>query len=280
VYYNSPFYQKFQLYNTYPSYQLYHLALCNDGKEVTVEWERPAVLIVDDEEEICDLICEELAEKDYVCEVSLSAFDALAKMKRNNFDLALVDIKLPGMSGIDLLREAGKCYQMTAIVMITGVNDVSTAVEAMKLGALDYIVKPFDLNKLEASISTVLRNRNPPCRVYNTIPSLRDTKYDNSAENRPLSEINAIAFGVDAQVDYFDFHSKIVTDKTIELARWLGLPRGEINKWAVARDKIYSERDRQIKSMLSKLEQSPMAQIMLGFTGSVCQFIESNNKQN
>ena len=245
-----------------------------------MNWERPAVLIVDDDEEICDLICEELAEKDYVCEASFSAVDALAKLKRNRFDLALVDIRLPGMSGIDLLRVVGKHYQMTAIVMITGVNDVNTAVEAMKLGALDYIIKPFDFDKLEASINTILGNRNPQYKVYNTIPSLRDTERDNSANNRSLSEINAIAFGVDAQVDYFDFHSKIVTDKTIELARRLGLPGGEIEKWAVARDKIYSERDRKIKSMLSKLEQSPIAQIMLGFTSSVCQFLESNNKQN
>jgi DNA-binding response OmpR family regulator len=245
-----------------------------------VEWGKPEVLIVDDDEEICELIFEELAEKDYICEVSFNAADALAKLKRNSFDLALVDIKLPGMSGIDLLRVVGKCYQMTAIVMITGMSDVSTAVEAMKLGALDYIVKPFNLNKLEASISTILRNRNLQYKVYNTIPSLRETEYNNRTISRPLSEINAIAFGVDAQVDYFDFHSKIVTDKTIELARRLGLPGGEIEKWAVARDKIYSERDKQIKSMLSKLEQNPIAQIMLGYTGSVCQFLESNNKQN
>lgn len=243
-------------------------------------WERPAVLIVDDDEEICDLICEELVEKDYVCEVSLNATDALTKLKRTRFDLALVDIKLPGMSGIDLLKVVGKCYQMTAIVMITGICDVNTAVEAMKLGALDYIVKPFNLDKLEASISTVLRNRKPQCEVYSTIPSLRETEFGNYAESRSLSEINAIAFGVDAQVDYFDFHSKIVTDKTIELAHSLGLPKGEIKKWQVARDKIYSKRDRQIKSMLSKLEQSPLAQIMLGFTGSVSQFRESSNEQN
>jgi ActR/RegA family two-component response regulator len=281
VYYNSPFCQTSQLYITYLSYQLCHLALlCNNGKDVTVECERPAVLIIDDDEEICDLICEELAEKDFVCEVSFNAVDALAKLKKNSFDLALVDIILPGMSGIDLLKVVAKCYQMTAIVMITGVSDVNTAVEAMRLGASDYIIKPFNLDKLEASISTVLRNRNLQCKVYNTIPSFKDIEYDNSTESPSLSKINAIAFGVDAQVDYFDFHSKIVTDKTIELARRLGLPGVEIEKWAVARDKIYSERDKQIKSMLSKLEQNPIAQIMLGYTGSVCQFLESSNKQN
>ena len=245
-----------------------------------MECKSPAILIVDDDEEICDLICEELAEKDYVCKASFSADDALAKLKRNSFDVALVDIKLPGISGIDLLKIVGECYQMTAIVIITGVNDVNTAVEAMKLGALDYIIKPFTLEKLETSISTVLRNGNPQCKVYNTIPSLRDTECDNNAQSRSFSEINAIAYGVDARVDYFDSHSKIVTNETVELARRLGLPGKEIKKWAFARNKFYSKRDRQIRSMLNKLERNLVAQVMLGLIRPACQFSKSDENQN
>ncbi len=241
---------------------------------------RPTIFIVDDDEEICDLICEELAEKDYVCKVSFSADDALAKMKRESFDVALVDIKLPGMSGIDLLKRVGECYQMTAIVIITGVNDVNTAVEAMKLGALDYIIKPFTVNKLKTSISTVLRNRNPQCKVYNTIPSLRDTECDNNAQSRSFSEINAIAYGIDARVDYFDFHSKLVTNETVELARRLGLPGKEIEKWAFARDELYSKRGREIRSMLNKLERNLMAQVMLGLIRPACQSSRSDENQN
>ncbi len=241
---------------------------------------RPTVLIVDDEETICDLVCEELAGEGYDCDVASNADDALAKLKRQSFNLALLDIKLPGISGMDLLKTIQKCYQMTATVMITGVNDVNTAVEAMQLGASDYIVKPFTIDKLIASITTILKNWKPNYAVYDTIPGKGEAGYGKNAKSHSLSEINAIAYGVDAQVDYFDFHSRIVTDKTVELARWLGLPRREIKKWVVARDKLYSERDRRIKSTLSKLERSPIAQVMLGITRSVCQFPESSHKQN
>jgi len=241
---------------------------------------RPAVLIVDDDEAICDLVCEELAEQGYVCDTASNAGGALTKLKRHSFDVALLDIKLPGMSGMDLLKTIRKCYQMTAIVMITGVNDLNTAVEAMKLGASDYIVKPFTLNRLNTSIGTVLKNRKPHCAVYNTMPSTGGADYGKNAKGRSISEINAIAYGVDAQVDYFNSHSKIVTEKTVELARQLGLPGKEIEKWAVARDELYSERERRIKSILSRLERNPMAQVMLCLTRPVYQFLKSGEEQN
>ena len=239
---------------------------------------KPVVLVVDDEETICDLICEELTEAGYVCDVAPNADEALAKLKTHNFDLALLDIKLPGMSGMDLLKMISGCYQMVEIIMVTGVNDLNVAVEAMKLGASDYIVKPFTLNKLIVSIATVLKK--PPCAVYHTIPDMGDMDYGKNAKSRSLSRINAIAYGVDARVDSFDFHSKIVTDETVELARWLGLPGKEIEKWTFARDELYSERDRRIKSMVNKLERSLMAQAMLGLLRPACQFSKCDENQN
>ena len=242
--------------------------------------EMPTVLIVDDEEAIRDLICEELTEAGYICDIASNVDEALTKLGTNNFDLALLDIKLPGMSGMDLLKMIGELYQMIKIIMMTGVNDLNTAVEAMKLGASDYIVKPFTFDKLIASIATVLKNKKSPCAVYHTIPDMGDADYGKNAKSRSLSEINAIAYGVDARVDYFDFHSKIVTDETVEMACQLDLPRTEIEKWAVVRDQLYSERDRRIKSMLNKLERNIMAQAMLGFTRSIYQFPKSSGEQN
>ena len=194
--------------------------------------------------------------------------------------MAFLDIKLPGMSGIDLLKIVKKRYQTTAIIMLTAVNDLDTAAEAMKLGASDYIVKPFTFNKINVSISTVFKNREPHCTVSNIVLSMGDTDCRKNTNGHPPSEINYIAYGVDAQVDYFDFHSKIVTEKTVDLARWLGLPEKEIRKWVVAQDELYSERDRRIKSALSKLERNPMAQVMLGLTRSVCQLPEAREQQN
>ncbi len=241
----------------------------------------PTVLIVDDDEEICELVCEGLAGEGYVCDAASNTDEALVKLKGRGFDAALLDIKLPGVSGMDLLKTIKKCYQMTAIVMITGVKDLDTAVEAMKLGASDYIVKPFTLDKINASISTILKSREPHRTVCNTIPDMGEADYNTkNGDDRSLSGMDAIAYGVDARVDHFDFHSKIVTERTVELARSLGLPETEIEKWAVARDEFCSERDRRIKSELSKLERNPMAQVMLGLTYSVCQFPESGQEQN
>ncbi len=264
----------------YYNRQLYNLTLIDNETEVTMVRQRPVVLIVDDEKSVCDLVCEGLAEEGYVCDIASNADDALSKLKGQSFDVALLDIKLPGMSGIDLLKTVKKCYQMTAIIMITGVNEANTAVEAMKLGASDYVVKPFTLNKISASIAAALRNRKPHRTVYNKILGIGDTDYGKNVSDRSLSEINSIAYGVDAQVDSFDFHSKIVTGKTVKLARWLGLPGKEIEKWAAARDEIYAARERRIKSVLSKLERNPMAQVMLGLTGSVCELPESDEQQN
>ncbi len=242
--------------------------------------EMPTVLIVDDEEAIRDFICEELTEAGYICDIASNVDEALTKLGTNNFDLALLDIKLPGMSGMDLLKMIGGLYQMIKIIMMTGVNDLNTAVEAMKLGASDYIVKPFTLDKLIASVDTVLKNKKPHCAIYNTIPDMGDADYGKNTKSRSLSEINAIAYGVDARVDYFDSHSKIVTDDTVEMACQLGLPGTEIKKWAVLRDQLYSERDRRIKSMVNKLERNKMAQVILGLTRPIYQFTKSRREQN
>jgi len=241
---------------------------------------RPAVLIVDDEEAICDLVREELAGEGYVCDAASNADEALAKLKRHSFDVALLDINLPGLSGMDLLKTIEKRYPMTVTIMITAVNDLNIAVEAMKLGASDYITKPFTLDKINVCISTVLRNREPHSTVCNTVLGMRDADYGKNTNGRSFSEINAIAYGVDVQVDYFDSHSKIVTEQTVELARWLGLPGKEIEKWAVARDELYSERDRRIRSALNKLERNVIAQLMFGLTRSVCAFAKSAEEQN
>jgi DNA-binding response OmpR family regulator len=254
--------------------------LTNGEQEVSMAHNLPTVLIVDDEEAICDLVYEDLADEGYMCDIALNVGDAFAKLETYNYDVALLDIVLPEKSGMDILRTIHEHYQMTAVIMITAVKDLNTAVEAMKLGASDYITKPFTLDKLNTSVSTVLKNREPHCVVSDTVSKIEGVNYSKDTDNRSFSKINAIAYGVDAQVDYFDFHSKIVTQKTVKLARLLGLPEKEIEKWAAARDELYSERDRRIKSMLSNLERNLMAQVMLGLTYPVYQFPDKSEEQN
>lgn len=224
------------------------------------------VLIVDDDEGVCDFLAEQLAAEGYACKVASNAEEAVAKLNISSFDIVLLDIKLPGMSGIDLLKKSKKCYQKTTVIMISAVNNIDTAVEAMQLGASDYIVKPFTFDKLKATIGRALQYR----KEHYAVDSCgRNASHSERTNERWFREIDAIAYGVEAQVDYLDYHSRIVIEKTAELARQLGLPGKEIEKWVITQERLYSERDIQMKSISKKLEQSPMAQVMLGLSPSV-----------
>ena len=113
---------------------------------------KPEVLIVDDERSITDLLSEDLAREGYHCVEVLTGEDALEKLSMNKFDIALLDLKLPGISGMDVLREAILTHPETPIIVVTGSGDIQTAVEAMKIGAADYITKPFELEKVNRAI--------------------------------------------------------------------------------------------------------------------------------
>lgn len=84
---------------------------------------------------VCDLLREELSERGYLCTTVLRGDEALAKLAEQHFQVVLLDIRLPGMSGMEVLREIWLNHGNTATIMITAVNDVDTAVAAMKLGA-------------------------------------------------------------------------------------------------------------------------------------------------
>jgi DNA-binding response OmpR family regulator len=250
------------------------------SKTVIIVDKIPTVLIVDDDQAICNFIGEVLAEDGYTCEVALNAHDAFAKIQNHHFDVALLDIRLPDKSGIDLLEASQSFFQTTSTIMITAVKDLNTAIQAMKIGATDYVVKPFTIDHLTASIAEALKNRKRHNSVSTQTERMKDTDKGKNAVNQSIKTINAIAMGVDAQVDYFDFHSKIVTEKTVKLGRRLGLPAKEIEKWEIIRNGLYSERRRYISTLMGKLERNPLAQVMLGLTNSVNKFPQAGGEQN
>lgn len=240
----------------------------------------PTILIIDDDQEICDFVEEILTKNGYMCEIALNAHDALVKMGNHPFDIALLDIKLPDKSGIDLLETWRLFSQTTSTIMMTAVKDFDTVIQVMKMGALDYVVKPFTIEKLTSSITSVLKNKNE----YKSVPILsakvEDIDHGRNVTDQSLRTITAIATGVDAQVDFFDFHTKNVTEKTVDLAHRLGLPAKEIEKWQTIRNKQCSEKRGYISSILSNLERNPLAQMMLGLTRSVNEFLKAGGEQN
>ena len=216
--------------------------------------DKPRVLIVDDEPAICDLIFEDLRELGYLCEIAFDAKCALQKMAKDGFDITLLDIRLPEISGIELLKEITSRYS-SAVIMITAVDDVNTAVESMKLGALDYIVKPFNLDMLNSRISIVLEKKTRlAVKMNNNEAPIIGYK------EKELQEINAIASGIEVKLDLTDKRSTTVTLKTIDIAREIGIPDERIIQWVEKRAKT----NRENLDLLKKFSQSAIAQAKMG----------------
>ncbi len=121
------------------------------------------VLIVDDDKSIRDFLTNFLKLKGYVWVRSVSTGqEALDMIKKEDIKLVLMDIKLPGMDGIEALRKIKELKQDTDVIMITGFPEESTAKEALEIGAYDYIMKPFDLAYLELCVLTKIIAKEKP----------------------------------------------------------------------------------------------------------------------
>ena len=113
------------------------------------------ILIVDDNREIRAILEEYLREEGYVAEGAGDGKEALEKHGMGPFDLIITDLNMPGMTGIDLIKEVAKNESTTEFIIITGYASLDTAIEAVKAGAFDYIVKPFRIEELKVVIKNV-----------------------------------------------------------------------------------------------------------------------------
>lgn len=117
------------------------------------------ILIIDDEISICNGCKMILSENGYDVDMSLSGREGLEKILNNSFDLVLLDIRLPDMNGIDILKKIKIKKKETCVIIMTGYGTVENAVEAMKTGAFDFITKPFNEKELSKSVFKALENR-------------------------------------------------------------------------------------------------------------------------
>lgn len=111
------------------------------------------VLIVDDEEEFAQALAERLVLRDYDVVTSFSGQDAIDKATHYNFDVVILDVRMPGVDGVDVLREIKKIKPLTEVIMLTGHATVESAIEGMKIGAYDYLMKPCETEELLEKIN-------------------------------------------------------------------------------------------------------------------------------
>jgi DNA-binding NtrC family response regulator len=109
------------------------------------------ILIVDDDDVIRDTLYELLSEN-HTCQTAETAEQALARLKAGQFDIVITDISMPGLSGLELLGQVLEHYPKIPVIIISGISDQEHAQGLIKLGAFDYLLKPFRLEVVEKSV--------------------------------------------------------------------------------------------------------------------------------
>ena len=115
------------------------------------------VLIVDDEPDFCDVLRDFLGSKGYEVAIALSGEEALLAYMQERPDVVLLDIKMPGMDGLETLRELKTIDPAASVIMVTAVRDSELGLQAIKEGAFEYITKPINPEYLELVILTKIR---------------------------------------------------------------------------------------------------------------------------
>ena len=116
------------------------------------------ILVVDDDDAIRDTLYE-LLSQEYLCQTAETAEKALARLEADNYDVVLTDISMPGLSGLELVGQVRQKYPETPVIIISGISDREHARGLIKLGAFDYLLKPFKLETVEKSVKRALEFR-------------------------------------------------------------------------------------------------------------------------
>ncbi len=126
---------------------------------------RAKILVVDDKEQMRDVLRKFLAAEGYLVETAADGKDALRKFSENKFELVLSDIKMPTMDGAELLAEIFKINPQAIVILMTAFGSIEAAVAAIKLGAADYVSKPFQMEDVLFRISRALKEKHLEKRV-------------------------------------------------------------------------------------------------------------------
>ena len=116
------------------------------------------ILVVDDDETIRDTLYELLSEE-YDCQTAETAEQALARLEVDTYDVVFTDISMPGLSGLELLGHVRQKYPDTPVIIISGISDQEHAQGLIRLGAFEYLLKPFRLEVVEKSVKRALDRR-------------------------------------------------------------------------------------------------------------------------
>ncbi len=196
------------------------------------------ILVVDDEDAIREIVCSMLAAANYKTRQASSGLKALAILDAGEeFELMLSDLMMADLDGIGLLERTKEGYPDMPVVMVTAVHDISVALAAIRNGAYDYLLKPFEREQLLATVRRALENRRLKMenRKYQTeLESLVDARTEqlqktmNNLERSYDITLEALGDALDAKDAETEGHSRRVTAFTMAIAKAMGLARDQI----------------------------------------------------
>ena len=196
------------------------------------------ILVVDDEEAIREIVSAILTAAGYTCQQAGSGIEALALLNSGEvFELMLSDLMMADLDGIGLLERTKEKFPDMPVVMVTAVHDISVALAAIRNGAYDYLLKPFEREQLLNAVARALENRRLKVenRTYQTnLESLVEARTDQLQEAlRDLERsydntLQALGDALDLKDAETEGHSRRVTAFTIAIAREMGVPREQI----------------------------------------------------
>ncbi len=199
---------------------------------------RPArILVVDDEAHVRSMIGATLEHRGYDVQLATSARDALETLERDAFDLVLTDIVMRDGNGIAMLECIRAQQPNLPVVVVTAIHDISVAIDSMRRGAYDYLLKPFEREHLASTVERALDHRQALQESHNYQQSLEQVVRARTEMLRQAMEdlehsydvtLEALGDALDLKDSETEGHSKRVTAYTIALARAMGVAPAEI----------------------------------------------------
>ena len=192
------------------------------------------VLVVDDEPAACKLLSVILAPPDFSCSSAGNGEEALVALQREEFHAVISDLHMPGIDGLKLLTEVRRRYPHMPFLVITVVDDVDVGVQAMRLGADDYLVKPFFESAVLASLGNALHRRQLEREVENYRQNLERMVAERTRQLERSYEdtLQALGAAIDLRDNETAGHSQRVCRYSLEIARTMGWSNEQLRSLA------------------------------------------------
>ncbi len=192
-------------------------------------------VVVDDEPRLRRVLVRLLEGEGFTCAEAGSGVEALQELAKGPVPLVISDLRMPEMDGVTLLREIITRWPETAVIVVTAVAEVESAVACLQMGALDYVAKPFHLDEVRARVSQALDKRRLIIENRNYQAGLEERVEVQARriEELFLEGVHALVFALEAKDAYTRGHSMRVANYSVEIARALGLDKDLIDTIAL-----------------------------------------------